>query len=84
MGFTPIMAPMGAKIGTNMMINAPPSMTKPRMKNKMEIIAIFLALLELIRIKEVVVRQRQLFGAIEIIRNPNNIRPKLKAQDGKN
>lgn len=53
-------------------------------KNKMEIIAIFLALLELIRIKEVVVRQRQLFGAIEIIRNPNNIRPKLKAQDGKN
>lgn len=51
-------------------------------KNKMEIIAIFLALLELIRIKEVVVRQRQLFGAIEIIRNPNNIRPKLKAQNG--
>lgn len=53
-------------------------------KNKMEIIAIFLALLELIRIKEVVVRQRQLFGAIEIIRNPNNIRPKLKAQNGQN
>ncbi|KPK41257.1 MAG: hypothetical protein AMJ78_05955 [Omnitrophica WOR_2 bacterium SM23_29] len=51
-------------------------------KNKMEIIAIFLALLELIRIKEVVVRQRHLFGAIEIIRNPSNIRPKLKAQNG--
>ncbi|MFH1778406.1 MAG: segregation/condensation protein A [Candidatus Omnitrophota bacterium] len=53
-------------------------------KSKMEIIATFLALLELIRLKEVEVKQRQLFGEIEILRNPNNIRPKLKAdiQDG--
>lgn len=53
-------------------------------KSKMEIIATFLALLELIRLKEVLVRQRQLFSEIEILRNPNNIRPKLKAdiQDG--
>jgi len=42
-------------------------------KNKLEIIAIFLAVLELIRIKEIIVRQRGLFGAIEIIRNLNNI-----------
>lgn len=48
-------------------------------KSKMEIVATFLALLELIRLKEVLVKQRQLFGEIEIIRNPDNIRPKLKA-----
>ena len=42
-------------------------------KNKLETIATFLAVLELIRLKEIVVRQRGLFGAIEIIRNINNI-----------
>lgn len=48
-------------------------------KSKLEIVATFLALLELIRLKEIVVRQRQLFGEIEILRNPNTIQPKLKA-----
>ncbi len=42
-------------------------------KNKLEIIATFLAVLELIRLKEIIVRQKGLFGEIEIIRNLNNI-----------
>jgi segregation and condensation protein A len=42
-------------------------------KNKLEIIATFLAVLELIRLKEIIVRQKGLFGGIEIIRNLNNI-----------
>lgn len=40
-----------------------------RSKSKMEIIATFLAILELIRLKEVVVCQSETFGEIEIIRN---------------
>jgi len=42
-------------------------------KNKLEIIATFLAVLELIRLKEIIIRQKELFGDIEIIRNLNNI-----------
>ncbi len=42
-------------------------------KNKLEIIATFLAVLELIRLKEITIRQKGLFGEIEIIRNLNNI-----------
>ncbi|MBC8358611.1 MAG: segregation/condensation protein A [Candidatus Aminicenantes bacterium] len=42
-------------------------------KNKLEIIATFLAVLELIRLKEITVRQKGLFGEIEIIRNLNSI-----------
>lgn len=42
-------------------------------KNKLEIIATFLAVLELIRLKEIIIRQKGLFGEIEIIRNLNNI-----------
>ncbi|MFC1624197.1 segregation and condensation protein A [Candidatus Omnitrophota bacterium] len=38
-------------------------------KSKLEIIATFLAVLELIRVKEIIVAQRQHFGEIEIIRN---------------
>jgi len=30
-------------------------------------------------LKEVLVRQRQLFGEIEVVRNPNNVKPGLKA-----
>ncbi len=44
-------------------------------KNKLEIIATFLAVLELIRLKEIVVGQRELFGQIEIFRNTNNVIP---------
>ena len=46
-----------------------------RAKNKIEIIVIFLALLELIRLKEIIARQKGLFGEIEISRNKNNIVP---------
>jgi segregation and condensation protein A len=44
-------------------------------KNKFEIIATFLSILELIRLKEIKIRQKKLFGEIEIIRNKNNITP---------
>jgi segregation and condensation protein A len=44
-------------------------------KNKIEIIVIFLSILELIRMKEIIARQRDLFSEIEIIRNTNNIVP---------
>ena len=45
-------------------------------KNKLEIIVIFLAILELIRMKEIIVRQRDLFQEIEILRNKENIIPR--------
>ena len=38
-------------------------------KNKLEIIAIFLAVLELIRLKEIIVVQKKSFDEIEVIRN---------------
>jgi len=44
-------------------------------KNKMEVIVTFLAILELIRMKEAVAVQRDLFGEIELCRNTNNIIP---------
>jgi segregation and condensation protein A len=39
-------------------------------RGKGEIVAIFLALLELVKLKEIVVRQQAAFGEIEITRNP--------------
>jgi segregation and condensation protein A len=44
-------------------------------KNKIEIIVIFLAILELTRMKEIVARQSELFQDIEIVRNTDNIIP---------
>lgn len=44
-------------------------------KNKLEIIATFLAVLELIRLKEIIIRQKELFEDIEIVRNINSIIP---------
>jgi segregation and condensation protein A len=44
-------------------------------KNKMEIITIFLALLELIRLREVVARQATPFAEITILRNEESIKP---------
>ncbi len=44
-------------------------------KNKFEMIVTFLSILELIRLKEIIVRQKTLFGEIEIIRNKENITP---------
>lgn len=47
-------------------------------KSKLEIIATFLAILELIRLKEIVVLQNESFGEIEIIRNPDSVKPAVK------
>jgi chromatin segregation and condensation protein Rec8/ScpA/Scc1 (kleisin family) len=44
-------------------------------KSKMEIIVIFLSILELVRLKEIVCRQTNLFQDIEILRNKENIAP---------
>lgn len=44
-------------------------------KKRAEIITIFLALLELIKIREVIVRQTAPFSEIEIIRNTESIKP---------
>ncbi|MFA5096247.1 MAG: segregation/condensation protein A [Candidatus Omnitrophota bacterium] len=46
-----------------------------RAKNKLEIIVTFLAVLELIRVKEITCRQSELFEDIEITRNKENIIP---------
>ncbi|MCX5695630.1 MAG: segregation/condensation protein A [Candidatus Omnitrophica bacterium] len=46
-----------------------------RAKNKMEIIVTFLAVLELIKIKEIIARQSELFQEIDIVRNKENIIP---------
>jgi segregation and condensation protein A len=44
-------------------------------KNKLEIVVTFLAILELVRMKEIVARQTELFQDIEIMRNKENIIP---------
>jgi len=44
-------------------------------KNKIEIVVTFLAILELIKLKEIIARQKGLFQEIEIIRNKENIVP---------
>ncbi|MFH1856716.1 MAG: segregation/condensation protein A [Candidatus Omnitrophota bacterium] len=45
-------------------------------KNKLEIVAIFLAVLELMRLKEIVVVQKSLFDSIEIRRNKSGLKLK--------
>jgi len=44
-------------------------------KNKLEIIVTFLSVLELIRLKEIMARQMEPFGEIDIVRNQQNIIP---------
>ena len=44
-----------------------------RAKNKFEVIATFLAILELIRLKEISILQKDIFGEILIMHNKNNI-----------
>ncbi|MCX5715824.1 MAG: segregation/condensation protein A, partial [Candidatus Omnitrophica bacterium] len=46
-------------------------------KNKFEVVTIFLAVLELIRLKEIVAVQEKPFDEIKIERNPENIKPIL-------
>lgn len=50
---------------------------------KSEVIAIFLAILELTRLKEIVAFQKELFGDIIVKRNLQNIQPTIKAEDGR-
>jgi len=47
-------------------------------KNKLEAITVFLALLELIRLNEVIIKQKKEFGDIEIIRNVQEAKPKTE------
>ena len=49
-------------------------------RGKIEVIATFLALLELIRLKEIVVKQSNVFGDIVIERNKELIQPIPKGQ----
>ena len=44
-------------------------------KSKFEVVTIFLAILELIKMKEIIVRQASQFGEIEIIRDTETIVP---------
>ncbi|TAN59934.1 chromosome segregation protein ScpA [bacterium] len=44
-----------------------------RAKNKLEIVVTFLAILELIRLKEIIIVQREQFGQVEIMRNQEKI-----------
>jgi len=47
-------------------------------RSKLEIITTFLAVLELIRLKEIVIRQRELFGEIEMLQNKELMEPKIQ------
>ena len=47
-----------------------------RVKSKMEVVVTFLAVLELIRLKEVLVVQKAVFGDIEVFRNREKMAPK--------
>ncbi len=46
-----------------------------RAKSKVEMIVSFMAILELIRLKEIVVAQKRLFSDIEVLRNRDNVIP---------
>ena len=52
-------------------------------KNKYEVITTFLAVLELIRVKEIIARQDRQFGEIEITKNMQTMRPVEAGSDGK-
>lgn len=49
-------------------------------KNKLEMVATFLAILELMRLREVTVIQDNIFSEIEIVKNTNNIIPLVEKQ----
>ena len=52
-------------------------------KHKIEVVVIFLAILELIRLKEIVAWQKDLFGEVEISRNKENIIPHERRNETK-
>lgn len=51
-------------------------------KSKLEIIVTFLAVLELIRLKEILIIQKEPFGEIEIVRNSDTVKPAAKRGTG--
>ncbi len=51
-----------------------------RAKSRLEAIATFLAVLELIRLKEIIVVQKNVFGEIEVFRNKANIEPQATSE----
>ena len=51
-------------------------------KTKFEIITIFLAILELIKIREIIIVQAEPFGEIEIMKNPETVKPPNEGKDG--
>jgi segregation and condensation protein A len=53
-------------------------------KNKFEMIVTFLSILELIRLKEIVILQKEVFGEIEITRNKENIIPYGRTEEAQN
>ena len=50
-------------------------------KSKMEIIVTFMSILELIRLREILVMQKRVFGDIEVLRNRNNLVPDTKEKE---
>lgn len=50
-------------------------------KNKVEVVVTFLAILELVRMKEIIARQNALFDDIEILRNTENIIPYERGEE---
>jgi segregation and condensation protein A len=46
-----------------------------RARSRKEIVTTFMAALELIRLKEILLQQNEMFGEIQIIRNDNKINP---------
>ncbi|MDP8261319.1 MAG: segregation/condensation protein A [Candidatus Kappaea frigidicola] len=48
-------------------------------KNKIEIIVTFLAILELIRLKEIMAIQKEPFGSISVMRNTKQIQPQVRS-----
>lgn len=62
----------------HIMLNAPRMMLTDlfrKSRTKIEAIVTFMAILELIRLKEIKVIQKNLFGEIEVLRNKENIEP---------
>jgi segregation and condensation protein A len=52
-------------------------------RSKIEVIVTFMSILELIRLREIVVLQKRVFGDIEVMRNRNNVIPPGRSEESK-
>ena len=50
-------------------------------RSKMEVIVTFMSILELIRLREILVMQKRVFGDIEVVRNRSNVIPDTKEKE---